>query len=72
MRSCLRARLHHAVCHELRHTGLTQLKPGSQIGYVWRPGSVSGACLAVRCFAGFLVKTAPARATRYANDGRKP
>jgi hypothetical protein len=47
-------------------------KPGSQIGYVWRPGSVSGACLAVRCFAGFLVKTAPARATRYANDDRKP
>jgi hypothetical protein len=35
------------------------------IGYVRRPGSVSGAGLAVRCFAGFLAKTVPARATRH-------
>jgi hypothetical protein len=41
------------------------LKPGSQIGYARRPGSVSGADLAVRSFAGFLAKTAPARATRH-------
>jgi len=42
-----------------------QLKPGSQIGYVRRRGSVSGAGLAVRCSAGFLAKTALARAARH-------
>jgi hypothetical protein len=31
----------------------------TQIGCVLRPGSVSGADLALRCFAGFLAETAP-------------
>ena len=31
----------------------------TQISCVLRPGSVKGADLALRCFAGFLVQTAP-------------
>ena len=49
----------------------------TQIGCVLRPGSVGGADLALRCFAGFLVETAPevtstAQVTRRHIEDYKP
>ncbi len=47
------------------------------MGCVLRPGRVGGADLALRCFAGFLVETAPevasiTQVTRYQIDEYKP
>ena len=49
----------------------------TQIGCVLRPGSVGGADLALRCFAGFLAETAPevtstAQVTRRHIEDYKP